>query len=218
MREDVWDVVIVGSGIAGLSRAWVALQRGLSVALLESGVDGHAPAEAGLILQNGLPPQLLPLTRPSRERWHRIPTARAQSAGLSLLQRDELEAKVLRECLTGAVRHANPAPGWSFEELAHGDLQLALRTLKHWLSQHIDYFPGRTILAVEKGCVYTLNGTMRADRVVVTADACSQWLPHEWQNTEETVAMGNPASFDLERTRALANAMHAAPGIATTQH
>ena len=35
-RRDIWDVVVVGGGIAGLTAAWQAARRGLSVALLEA--------------------------------------------------------------------------------------------------------------------------------------------------------------------------------------
>ncbi|GGP24065.1 FAD-dependent oxidoreductase [Silvimonas iriomotensis] len=218
MREQAWDIVIVGSGLAGLSRAWVAHQRGLSVALLESGSGDRAPAEAGLILQKGLPPQLLPLDRPARERWQRVPGGHEEAAGVSLLQRDELEARVLRDCLSGVARLANsPLPGFPpCSEAEQIDLGAALRTLKCWLSQRIDYFPGRTILAVEKGCVYTLNGIMRADRVVITADACSHWLPQSWPVDDDTTGNARVEIIDLERT--MASIMHAAtPGLAA-QH
>ncbi|MBB5191341.1 glycine/D-amino acid oxidase-like deaminating enzyme [Silvimonas terrae] len=218
MREQAWDIVIVGSGLAGLSRAWVAHQRGLSVALLESGADDRAPAEAGLILQHGLPPQLLPLDRPARERWQRVPGALHEAASVSLLQRDELEARVLRDCLSGVARLASsPLPGFPpASDAEQIDLGAALRTLKCWLSQRIDYFPDRTILAVEKSCVYTLNGIMRADRVVVTADACSHWLPHSWAASTESTSNTPVEIIDLERT--MASIMHAAtPGLAA-QH
>ena len=35
-RRDIWDVVIIGGGMAGLTAAWQASRRGLSVALLEA--------------------------------------------------------------------------------------------------------------------------------------------------------------------------------------
>ena len=35
-RRDIWDVIIIGGGIAGLTAAWHASRRGLSVALLEA--------------------------------------------------------------------------------------------------------------------------------------------------------------------------------------
>ena len=35
-RHDIWDVVIVGGGIAGLTAAWHAMSRGLATALFES--------------------------------------------------------------------------------------------------------------------------------------------------------------------------------------
>jgi thioredoxin reductase (NADPH) len=34
-RRDIWDVVVAGGGIAGLTAAWLAARRGLAVALLE---------------------------------------------------------------------------------------------------------------------------------------------------------------------------------------
>jgi thioredoxin reductase (NADPH) len=35
-RRDVWDVVVIGGGIAGLTAAWHAMRRGLAAALFES--------------------------------------------------------------------------------------------------------------------------------------------------------------------------------------
>jgi thioredoxin reductase (NADPH) len=43
-RRDVWDVVVIGGGIAGLTAAWHAARRGLATALIES-----APAHGGLV-------------------------------------------------------------------------------------------------------------------------------------------------------------------------
>src|SRR5690349_2432669 len=34
-RRDIWDVVVVGGGIAGLTAAWYSTRRGLPTALLE---------------------------------------------------------------------------------------------------------------------------------------------------------------------------------------
>src|SRR3954469_13833379 len=35
-RRDIWDVVVVGGGIGGLTAAWYTARRGLPTALLES--------------------------------------------------------------------------------------------------------------------------------------------------------------------------------------
>ena len=35
-RRDIWDVVVVGGGIAGLTAAWYCARRGLPTALLEA--------------------------------------------------------------------------------------------------------------------------------------------------------------------------------------
>ena len=35
-RRDIWDVVVVGGGIGGLSAAWYTARRGLPTALLET--------------------------------------------------------------------------------------------------------------------------------------------------------------------------------------
>ena len=35
-RRDIWDVIVIGGGIAGLTAAWHASRRGLSVALIEA--------------------------------------------------------------------------------------------------------------------------------------------------------------------------------------
>ncbi|MGE5526904.1 MAG: NAD(P)/FAD-dependent oxidoreductase [Rhodospirillaceae bacterium] len=43
-RRDIWDVVIIGGGIAGLTAAWHAARRGLATALFEG-----APAHGGLV-------------------------------------------------------------------------------------------------------------------------------------------------------------------------
>ena len=35
-RRDIWDVIVIGGGIAGLTAAWHASRRGLSVAIFET--------------------------------------------------------------------------------------------------------------------------------------------------------------------------------------
>ena len=35
-RRDIWDVIIIGGGMAGLTAAWQASRRGLSAALFEA--------------------------------------------------------------------------------------------------------------------------------------------------------------------------------------
>lgn len=49
-RRDVWDVAVVGGGIAGLTAAWQATRRGLSVALFEPqpGYGGQVATVAAL--------------------------------------------------------------------------------------------------------------------------------------------------------------------------
>src|SRR5690606_11799235 len=36
-RRDIWDLVVIGGGIAGLTAAWHAMRRGLATALFEPG-------------------------------------------------------------------------------------------------------------------------------------------------------------------------------------
>src|SRR5690606_13546112 len=36
-RRDVWDLIVIGGGIAGLTAAWHAMRRGLATALFEPG-------------------------------------------------------------------------------------------------------------------------------------------------------------------------------------
>ena len=198
LREQAYDVVIIGGGITALSHAWMAHQRGLSVALLQTSgsVD---PGHTGSMLQMGHSAEMHPLVQTSRQLWLDW-AAKAGFAidtrGLWLLCSDMLETRVAEEFLASNPAETYPAqwldPSRLDAALPHAagalhfadeiqlDPSIAVEAMTRWLSRAIDYFPHRQVLAVETGRVHTPNGILKADRIFVAAGQ-HPWMPSTWQ-------------------------------------
>ncbi|GAB7129261.1 TIGR03364 family FAD-dependent oxidoreductase [Silvimonas sp. JCM 19000] len=197
LREQAYDVVIIGGGITALSHAWMAHQRGLRVALLQTG-GSIDPGHTGSMLQVGHGPEQQALVQESR-RWWLDWAGKAGFAvdtrGLWLLCRDMLETRVAEEFmdstpagarradwldpthLDAALPHA--AGALYFADEIQLDPSIASEAMTRWLSRAIDYFPHRQVLAVESGRVHTPTGVLKADRIFVAAGQ-HPWMPSSW--------------------------------------
>jgi len=192
-EADTSDVVIVGSGIVGLACAWVALQQGLRVQVVdrEAFCVGASVRNFGFVTVTG---QGRGLTwrraMRSRDLWNSV----APAAGIDIehqglfvqAQRKEAEA-VLQELLhteegaglqwLGAAALAQRAP-----HLAHAyvrgalyspheiriESKVAIERLRRWLaSQGVVFHMEQAVRSVGTGRVELSQRTLRAERIVV---------------------------------------------------
>ncbi len=192
-KADVSDVAIVGSGIVGLACAWVALQQGLRVQVVdrEAFCVGASVRNFGFVTVTGQGRgRTWRRAMRSRDLWNTV----APAAGIDIehqglfvqAQRKEAEA-VLQELLhteegaglqwLGAEALAERAP-----HLAHAyvrgalyspyeiriESKVAIERLRRWLaSQGVVFHMEQAVRSVETGRVELSQGTLRAERVVV---------------------------------------------------
>ncbi|MCX4750030.1 TIGR03364 family FAD-dependent oxidoreductase [Kitasatospora sp. NBC_01287] len=185
------DVVVVGAGIVGLAHAYEALERGLSVAVVErderaAGASvrnfGHACATAqdGVALEYGLA---------ARERWVKLADAAGfwlGRTGTVMVARAEDELAVLTEfgqlrgaevrALTAAevARRVPVGPGVVGGAFLPDDLRIDQRAAAAAIARHLAERGARfhwatTALAVEPGLVRTSRGELRAGSIVFAA-------------------------------------------------
>ncbi|MFE0460687.1 TIGR03364 family FAD-dependent oxidoreductase [Kitasatospora sp. NPDC058965] len=184
------DVVIIGAGIVGLAHAYEAVERGLSVAVVEradraTGASvrnfGHAcaTAQAGDALRYGIE---------ARERWLKLSAAAgfwARRTGTVMVARAEDELAVLREFaelrggdqvrLLGAAELRERVPvgpdalGGAF---LPGDLRVDQRAAAGAIAAHLAergvvFHWTTNAFGIESGAVHTTRGTLRAGHVVL---------------------------------------------------
>ena len=190
---DASDVLVVGAGIAGLSHAVAALERGLTVTIIERDARavgasirnfGHACVTA----QTG---ELLELAMVSREKWLRygsradffrvesgalaIARTAAESAVLEELSasRDAGQVRLLTEGEVRAQLGAASDPEIRGGALLRDDLRVdpreAVGALAAWLAEQpgVTFHWRTSFLGAADGVVHTSRGDFRAARTVV---------------------------------------------------
>jgi FAD dependent oxidoreductase TIGR03364 len=183
------DVLVIGAGIVGLACAHEALERGLSVVVVErderaTGASirnfGHACATA----QSG---QALAYGRAARDTWLRLAGAAgfwAQRTGTLMVAREADELAVLEEfaklrgdevqllTAAGVAERASFGPGvvggaWLPQDLRVDPRECVPKIAEHLATRGVRFHWGTTAHVIEPGHVRTSRGDLRADRVIV---------------------------------------------------
>ncbi|GAA1991160.1 TIGR03364 family FAD-dependent oxidoreductase [Catenulispora subtropica] len=183
------DVVVVGAGIVGLAHALVAVDRGLSVAVVERderavGASvrnfGHACATA----QSG---RALAYGRAARATWIRLAAEAGfwvGRTGTVMVARNAEEAAVLAEFaelragevrLLNAVEVAERVPvgpgvlggAWLMDDLRVDPRACVPAIAAHLASRGVVFHWGTTVHGIEPGSVGTSRGVLRAATVIV---------------------------------------------------
>ncbi|MGW8374598.1 TIGR03364 family FAD-dependent oxidoreductase [Streptomyces sp. ODS28] len=188
------DLVIVGAGIVGLSHAYEAVRRGMSVTVVER---DHEPVGASvrnfghccITAQHG---ELLGLARRSREGWLRAAESSglwAEEAGAYVVARTATEMAVLEELaaergadavqLRSAARTAevlgreDGGAGLVGGAFLRDDLRVdpreAAGRLAEWLSRQPNarVLWGTSVNGVESGTVHTPRGPVHGEQILV---------------------------------------------------
>ncbi|HVK19766.1 MAG TPA: TIGR03364 family FAD-dependent oxidoreductase [Actinokineospora sp.] len=182
------EVVVVGAGIVGLAHAYAALERGLSVAVVErddraTGASvrnfGHGcvTAQDGVALEYGLA---------ARESWLRLAKAAGfwvRDSGTVVVARDDDEYAVLEEFhalrdgqvtlldAAAVAERVTTGPGVVGGALLPLDIRVDPREAVHaiaaWLAERgVRFHWGTTVHTVEPGLLGTSRGTIRAGKIV----------------------------------------------------
>ncbi|MDH6121884.1 FAD dependent oxidoreductase TIGR03364 [Kitasatospora sp. GAS204A] len=186
------DVVVVGAGIVGLAHAYEALERGLSVAIVErderaTGASvrnfGHACATAqdGVALGYGLE---------ARARWIKLAEQAGfwlRRSGTVMVARAEDELAVLTEFqqlrgddevrLLGAAQVAERVPvgpgvvggAWLPDDVRVDPRECVPAIARHLAERGVRFHWATTAHAIEPGLVRTSRGELRAGAIVLAA-------------------------------------------------
>jgi FAD dependent oxidoreductase TIGR03364 len=206
LRENSFDVAVVGAGIVGLAHAWMAARRGLRVIVFERSprAIGASIRNFGMVWPVGQPAgEPIAIALRSRQFWLEL----AQAAGLWLnpcgsihLARHADELAVLEEfCSASAaddysirmlsrdeVLQRAPAANpdgllggmWSDTELCVNSRDVIAR-LPNWLSQTlaVEFRFGSLVTSVESGRVTTSDGrSVFCERAVICSGSDLQTL------------------------------------------
>ena len=186
-----YDVVIVGSGIVGLGAAFSAVQRGLSVCVIEHGTrpTGASIRNFGHLCIGAQQGEARRLAEAGRETWlqlsrdadfwlresgtliaarHRdelaLIEAAAEDGGIEMFSADEFAGitPVAREVLIGGARIA-------------GDLQTHPRTAAEKIAAHlaalgVEFRYRTAATSVDTGVVHTTRGSVRAGQVILAVN------------------------------------------------
>jgi len=196
------DVLVVGAGIVGLSHAVAAVERGLSVTIVDRDARavGASIRNFGHVCVTAQTAELAELALVAREKWLRY----GRSAGLFVIEsgaltiaRTAAESAVLDELSasreSGQVRLLTPRevrehlgaasdPAIRGGALLRDDLRVdpreAVSTLAAWLAEQPGVtFSWRTgFLGASDGVVRTTRGEFRAARTIVCVGHDLDWL------------------------------------------
>jgi len=188
-----YDVCIVGAGIIGLAHAVIAVEKGLSVLIVEQEQQSYGASvrNFGLIWPIGQPPgELYERALKSRNKWVEM----SEKAGLWAFQNGSIhvahkhdEFEVLNEYhskfgnetrLLNAEEvmkispHVNPnnlLGGLYSSTEVNVDPKKAIYALGYWLSiqQNCDIRFGVKTLAVETGYIHTTQGSFQANQIYI---------------------------------------------------
>jgi FAD dependent oxidoreductase TIGR03364 len=186
------DILVVGAGIVGLACAYEALERGLSVTVVERDTHaagasvrnfGHAcgTAQSGKALAYG---------RVARETWMRLAAEAgfwAERTGTLMVARADDELAVLREfaelrgdevrLLTAAevAERAAFGPGvvggaWLPQDLRVDPRESIAKIAEHLAGRGVRFHWNTTAHSIEPGRVATSRGVFRAGQVIVATN------------------------------------------------
>jgi FAD dependent oxidoreductase TIGR03364 len=187
------DVLIVGAGIVGLSHAIAAVERGLTVTIIDRdaravGASVRNFGHACVTAQTG---ELLELAVVAREKWLRYGALAGffhVESGALAVARSAAETAVLEELsasrpsgqvqlLTahgvqerlGAASDSTIRGGAMLRDDLRVDPREAVGSLADWLAQHpgVEFFWRTTFLGAADGVVATSRGEFRAERTIV---------------------------------------------------
>lgn len=183
MHEQRVDVAVVGAGILGLGAAAAAIERGLTVAIVErrGGIQGATVRNFGHVAigaQSGLAAEYAAI---ARERWLRLAEAAGfwvRQAGTLVVARHDDELAVLEESAAGRMLTAGEVESLAPVVGAVGglhlplDLQVDPRTTAPAIATHLAErgvrFHWRTsAVGVESGVLHTSRGSIAAEAIVV---------------------------------------------------
>ena len=185
-----FDAIVVGGGIIGLSAAWRARQRGLSVCVVERGRsgDGATRAAAGVLAPDPETQGFTALAERSAALWPRFAAELRDATGIDagysrcgslVLSFDEREPVLGGEWLDGDVVRGLE-PGVSRRclgaTLLAGDAQVDPRAAVSALAAVVGgaLREGSDVVALEPGGVELADGSrLAAERVVLAAGAWS---------------------------------------------
>ena len=187
------DVLIVGAGIVGLAHAVAALERGLTVTIIDRegwavGASVRNFGHACVTAQSG---ELLELAMVARDKWLRYGGLAGffhLESGALAIARSAIEAAVLEELSAsrepGQVRLLTPGevrgqlgmgadPAIVSGALLRDDLRVdpreAVRSLAHWLAEQpgVTFFWRTSYWGNDGSTVHTSRGDLRAARTIV---------------------------------------------------
>lgn len=183
------DLVVVGAGIVGLAHAHAALERGLSVAVVErddraTGASVRNFGHGCVTAQDGA---ALDYALAARASWLRLAKDTgmwAREAGAVVVARDDDEYAVLEEfhairddqvVLLDAAGVAERVPvgadvvgGALLPMDIRVDPREAVHAIAAWLAElGVTFHWGTTVHTIEPGAIGTSRGTIRADKIVV---------------------------------------------------
>ena len=195
---DRYDLIVVGAGIVGLSHAWVAASRGLSVCVVErdAACIGASIRNFGFVTVTG---------QPAGDTWRRAMRSRdvwaelAPQAGIAIEHRglflvaqrpaaaavleafmrttmaERCELQSARELATNlpALRLADASAVLYSPHELRVESRSAIGRLAAWLQRAlgVDFRFGTTVQGVEAPRVFTSRGTLFADRVLICPGA-----------------------------------------------
>jgi len=185
------DLGVVGGGIVGLAHAVEAVERGLSVAVVEQ--DLHASGASirnfGHVFVSAQGGEALDLALETRERWRRLAAVagfKVVEAGTLLVARLPEELEVIAEFVDGAGAGTSMLSPLEAHELApvnpvgllgalwtpldlRVDPRAAVPAITAWLRAQpgVSYHASTTVHAAEDGRLSTSRGELEAARIVV---------------------------------------------------
>lgn len=182
-----FDLVVVGAGIVGLGHAAAALERGLSVAVVEraDAVMGATVRNFGHIGVGAHAGQAHEYAQRTRELWLRL----AERAGFWIRESGAIavathadELQLLREAAPGRILSADavselvPVRGATGGVVLPDDLQVDPREAGPALASHladagVSFFWRTAAWGVEPGILHTARGELRAGAIVIAVGA-----------------------------------------------
>ncbi|WP_441247178.1 TIGR03364 family FAD-dependent oxidoreductase [Kitasatospora sp. McL0602] len=184
------DVVVIGAGIVGLAHAYEALERGLSVAVVEQGdrATGASVRNFGHACATGLDGDGLRYGTAARSRWAKLAAEAGfwlRRTGTVMVARAEDELAVLREFgevrgerqvrLLSAAETRERVPlgegvlggAWLPEDMRVDPRECVPAIARHLAARGARFHWATTAHGVEPGLVRTSRGELRAGTVIL---------------------------------------------------
>ena len=195
MKDNSFDIAIVGAGIVGLGHAAAALERSLKVVVVEraTSITGATVRNFGHVGVEAHAGEAGEYARRSREIWLRLAERAgfwARRAGTLVVARHEDELAVLHEAGVGEIVGAEdvseraPVRGAVGGSVLHDDLQVDPREAApaiaaYLAAQGVEFRWRTSALGAENGVLHTSRGELRAQTIVfAVGHDVDQVFPH----------------------------------------